>query len=297
LVKDLVQCERHFELRLLLHWAAVLIAMAAPATGQVKGEEKAGSSSAANNSVKYQVRATVTSYCPVARALPLHEVLFDFHNPSCQERRQVTERKTPTLPKGPFYRNVRIAGYHFLDWAAGHSSPNTRNTANVELTKTATTLSASGWLGQASCNKGSSGHIVVEDTFWQARVVPEVRFVEDVERHGPPATADIVPPKTTAVLTLSASCDGRDESLQYSVTPIVNGVAEPAIYTSPVLAANQAGVENDVTVDSLSLKSHWGPQSSTGKRTRGKSELSLTIVPSGGQSGAETKEPAHVPAP
>jgi hypothetical protein len=288
-VKGLVQCKRQLKLQLLLCWAGVLLAMAAPAVGQGKDQEKASAAATANSSLKYQVRATVTDYCPVERSLNLHQVLFDFHNASCQDRRHAVDRKTPTLPNGPRFRNVRIAGYHFITWSEGHSSPNTRNAANVELSKTTTTLSASGWLEKASCSKDPSGNAIVDDTFWQARVVPEVQFVEDVEHQEAPVTVDIVPPQTTAVLTLSGSCaDERAESLQYSVTAIVNGVAQSSIYTSPVLAASKTGIESDATLGSASIRSHWSPQS-----LKGKTELSLTLVQSGEHSGGEGKEPAR----
>jgi hypothetical protein len=271
--------------------------MAAPAVGQLKDQEKAGAAAAANSSLKYQVCATVTDYCAVARALPLHQVLFDLHNASCQERRQVIERKTPTLPKGPLYRNVGIAGYHLIDWTEGHPSPRTRNTAKIEISRTATTLAASGWLEKASCSKGPSGEVLVEDTFWQARVVPEVQFVEDVEHQEPPVTVDLVPPKTTAVLRLSALCaDDREESLQYSVTPIVDGVAQSSIYTSPVLRAGKAGIESDASLGAVSIHSYWSPQS-----LKGKTELRLTILQFGGRSSgrsrAENEKADHVPAP
>jgi hypothetical protein len=293
-VKGLVQCKRQLKLQLLLRWAGVLLAMAAPAVGQRKDQEKASAAATADSSLKYQVRATVTDYCPVERSLNLHQVLFDFHNASCQDRRPAVERKTPTLPNGPRFRNVRIAGYHFIDWSEGHSSPNTRNAANVELSKTTTTLSASGWLEKASCSKDPSGNAIVDDTFWQARVVPEVQFVEDVEHQEPPVTVDIVPPQTSAVLRLSVLCaDDREESLQYSVTPIVDGAAQPSIYTSPVLRAGKAGIESDASLGAVSIHSHWSPPSLKGKIEKGKTELSFTIVESGGHSGGEGKEPAH----
>jgi len=297
-VKGLVQFERYLELRLLLPLAAVLIAAAPSAVGQLLGQDKAEASAVASSSVKYRVSATLTEYCPAERSLNLHQVIFDFHNASCQDRRHVVERKTPTLPNGPRFRNVRIAGYHFIDWTEAHSSPSTRNAANVELSKTATTVSAAGWLGKASCREGPSGKTVVDDTFWQARVVPEVKFIEDVEHQEPPVTVDIVPPKTSTVLTLSASCAGdREESLQYSVVLFVNGAVQSSIYTSPVLRARKTGIESAAPVGSASIHSRWSPKSLKGKTEKGKTELSLTIVESGEHSGGEGKEPARVQTP
>lgn len=289
-----MQCDlysRNFKAKVgaFLPMAAILIALAVPAVGQ-STDERLGGSSAASSAVKYEISATLTYYCAVERSLPLHQVVFDFHNASCQSRSQAAERKTPTLPNGPLYRDVHLAGYHLVDWNAGHSSPNTRNTANVEISKTATTLSAAGWLGPASCGKGPSGE-VVEDTFWQARVVPEVRFVEDVEHQEEPVTIDLVPPRTSAMLTLSAACaDAHEETLQYSVTRVITGVAEASTYTSPVLRASKAGTESDGIVGGASIHSRWNFQTSGGKN-----ELNLTFVQSGAQ--AEGLEPTAGAAP
>jgi hypothetical protein len=285
LVKGLMQCDRRFELQWLPLVAAILIAVAAPAMGQLtdglrgqrQDDQQTSEKAPGEASVKYQIRATLTDYCPVEKSLVLHEVLFDFHNASCRGRNQVSERKTPTLPNGPLYRNVRIAGYHFIDWSEGHPSPSTRNTAKVEISKTATTISASGWLAQASCSTGRSGAALIEDTRWQAKVVPEVQLTEDEEREEPAVIADLVPPKTTAVLMLSASCaSDREESLQFTVTPIVNGVAQPSTYSSPVLRPGKTQIESDATLGAASIHSHWSPQPS-----KGESELSVTIVGSG----------------
>ena len=268
-MKGLTQCERQSELRLLVLVATVLIAFAFPAVGQANDQEKAA---APNGSVKYQISATVTDSCRVERSLNLHEVVFDFNNASCEDRKHVIDKKIPTLPKGPRFTNVRIAGYHFVNWSEGQSSP-IGNGSKVDLSKTPTTLSASGWLAKASCSAGTSGKALVKGTFWKAKVVPEVQFVEDAENEEPAVMVEVVPPKATAVLSLSSSCtNDRAESLQYSITPIVNGVAQPSIYASPVLAASKTGSESQATAGALSIHSHWSPQSSSGQ-----SELTLTI--------------------
>ncbi len=254
--------------RALLRVTALLIALAAPLTAQ---EKTAGA--AANGPLQYRVSATVTSYCPVERALTLHEVTFNFHNASCQQRSQVAERKTPTLPQSPLYRDVRISGYHFVDWSEGHPSPNSRQAAKIEISKTATTLSASGWLEPASCSKGPSGDNVVEDSFWRAKVVPEVKLLEEEQHLEPPVVAEIIAPKSSAVMTLHASCSGdREPSLQYSVTPIVNGAPQASIYTSPVLIVSKTGTENDAAAGAASIHSHWSPSSLTNQ-----SEFTVTI--------------------
>jgi hypothetical protein len=148
-----------------------------------------------------------------------------------------------------------------------------RDGAKVDISKTPTTLSASGWLSKASCSVGASGKTLAKGTFWKAKVVPEVQFVEDAENEEPAVVVEVVPPKATAVLSLSSACtDNRQESLQYSITPIVNGVAQPSIYASPMQAASKAGIESDATVGALSLHSRWSAQSSSGQ-----SELTLTI--------------------
>jgi hypothetical protein len=269
--------------RWFLPTAALLVGAAAPALGQLRDQATAVTS-AASSPVEYRISATLTDYCAVERSLPLHYLAFDFHNASCQSGSQVSETKTPTLPRGPFYRDVHIAGYRWVDWSEGHSSPSARHTASVEISKTAITLSASGWLGPASCSKASSGDgpVLVEDTFWQAKLVPEVQFIEDVEHQEQPVTAELVAPETTAVLTLSAGCaDARDQSLQYSVTPVVNGVAGPSTYTSPVQKAGKAAIESDATLEGASIHARWNSKTSGDNN-----ELTLTIVQSGAQAEA-----------
>jgi hypothetical protein len=267
-------------LRWLLQVAAISIVTAMVAAAQQNGEK------AADTSLKYQISATLTDYCPVERTLPLHEVMFDFHNKSCGKRSQVHELKTPTLPNGPLYTNVHLAGYHLINWSEGRPSPNTRNTAKVEISKAATTLSASGWLEKATCTNGPKGDVLAEDTFWQAKLVPEVQFMEDVEQQEPAVLAELVPPQTTLVMKLSASCDSdREQSLQYKVTPIVNGVAQPSSYISE-LKAGEKSVDGG-TDGSISVRSRWSTLSA-----KGESELSITIA-----AGKAVKEPANSPAP
>jgi len=274
--------KRHSGLRWLLQVAAILIVTAMVAAAQEDHEKAAGPS------LKYQISATLTDYCPVERTLPLHEVMFDFHNKSCSARSHVAERKTPTLPNGPLYTNVHISGYHLIDWSEGHPSPNTRNPAKIEFSKTATTLSASGWLSKATCTKKPADvlakDVLAEDTFWQARVVPEVQLMEDLPQQEPTVTADIVPPQTTAVLKLSAACDSdRARLLEYTVTPIVNGVAQASIYTGELKAGEKV---NESGMDGVSIHSQWSSLPS-----KGASELSITIT------GKSAKEPANSPAP
>ena len=134
----------------------------------------------------------------------------------------------------------------------------------------------SGTLGKASCSKGSSGDAPAEDTFWQARVVPEVKLLEDEQHQQPPAEAEVVPPQTTAVLPTSASCSGdRAPAVQYTVTPVINGVAQSEIYTSPLLSASKNGVNSDAKLGSASIHASWNTESS------GKSELTVTISEAG----------------
>jgi hypothetical protein len=274
-----------FELRFLLPWVAVLVAVVPPAAGQLLDQEKTGA--VASGSVKYQISATLTDYCPVERTIPLHEVKFEFHNKSCSARSNVAERKTPTLPNGPLYTNVHISGYHLIDWSDGHPSPSTRNAGKIEFSKTATTLSASGWLEKATCTKDDpKGDVLAEDTFWQAKVVPEVQLIEDVPQEETAVIAELDPPQTTAVLQLSANCDSdRPQQLQYSVAPIVDGVAQAPIYKDE-LKAHETAHESRLDEGAASIHSKWSSLPS-----KGASELSITIT------GKSVKEPADSPAP
>lgn len=279
-------CKCRLELRWLLLVTAISIVTVMVAAAQ-QSDEKA----AADASLKYQISAALTDYCPVERTLPLHEVMFDFHNKSCSARRHVAERKTPTLPNGPLYTNVHIAGYQLIDWSEGHPSPSTRNTAKVEISKTATTLSAAGWLEKATCTKKPAGDVqakdvLAEDTFWQARVVPEVQLIEDVQQQEPAVTADLVPPQTTAVLKLSAAAcaSDRPQLLEYTVTPIINGVTQASIYTGELKAGEKA---NENGTDGASIHALWNALPA-----KGASEFSVTIV-----DRKSVKEPANSLAP
>ncbi|HXC42612.1 MAG TPA: hypothetical protein VNY51_03705 [Candidatus Dormibacteraeota bacterium] len=268
-------------MRWLLQVVAILIV-----TAMVAAAQQNDVNAAADSSLKYQISATLTDYCPVERTLPLHEVMFDFHNKSCSARRHVAERKTPTLPNGPLYTNVHIAGYQLIDWSEGHPSPSTRNTAKVEISKTATTLSAAGWLEKATCTEGSKGDVLAEDTFWQAKVVPEVQLIEDVEQEETAVIAELVPPQTTAVLQLSATCGSdRPQQLRYSVAPIVDGVAQAPVYNDE-LKAHETAHESGLDGGAASIHSQWSSLPS-----KGASELSITI------NGKGVKEPANSPAP
>jgi hypothetical protein len=258
-----------FALRFLLRWVAVLVAVVPSAAGQMQDQEKAG---AASGSVKYQISATLTDYCRVERNLPLHEVKFDFHNKSCGKRSQVHERKTPTLPKSPLYTNVHLTGYHLIDWSEGHPSPSTRNTGKVKISTAATTLSALGWLDKATCTNGPKGDVLTEDTFWQAKVVPEVQFMEDTEQQEPAVLAELVPPQATVVMKLSASCESdREQRLEYTVTPIMNGVAQPSFRTA-TLKAGEKAVASEMD-GAVSIHAEWSSLAAKGAA----SELSITI--------------------
>jgi len=270
-----------FVVKLGHYLAAGLIALTASAVAQ----EDSGATS---SSLTYRVSATITYYCPVEKTLNLHELIFDFHNDSCQDSRQVAERKTPTLPYGPLYRNVRISGYHWIDWGEGHPSPYSRHDAKIEITKTATTLSASGSLAKASCSQSASGKGVVEDSFWQAKAVPEVTLLDEEQHPQLPVEAEIVPPQSSAVLKFPAGCSGdREPALQYAVTPLLNGVAQAAMYTSPLLTAGKSATEKDAALGATSIHARWSPQ--TSGENSGESELTVTI------SGSGKKQPAPAP--
>lgn len=236
------------------------------------GWAQAQSASAPNSSLHYRISATLTDSCPVQKTVNVHPLRFDFHNASCQSRKHVSERKVPTLPQSPRSKNVRIAGYHFSDWSDGLLSPNTRNAENIDLTFTSATLTASGWLGKALCSAKPSGKPVVEDSFWQSSVVPEVQFEDDSEHSEEPVSAEVVPPQEIAVLTLPVACADPTQMLQYSVTPVVDGVAQDSIYTSPQLAIQKSAAENGTTSGNVSISGGW-----SAVFAEGRSELKVTV--------------------
>ncbi len=261
MMKNLFRWERHSNLKTVLA-AFFLIALTAPVLAQ---------EIAANRALKYQIQAKMTDYCPVEKTVILHPLLFDFHNNSCQNPKRVSELKTPTLPHGPFYRDVRISGYHFADWKEDQPSPKSRNEAKIEISKTAATVTASGTLGKAFCGKGATGNASVEETVWQASIVPEVTLLEYEPRQQEVA-AEIVPPQSTAVLKLSAICDsGRPQWLQYTVTPIVNGIAQTSTYVGE-LQPDKKAVESAVD-GAMSIRTVWSSLAA-----KGASELCVTIA-------------------
>jgi len=263
---------------LTLCLAAMVVLPVQVSADPPRGEDGQKSQSAVP-AEKYQLSATLTYYCTVRRTQDLHPVLFDFHNASCAERQQVVDHKLPTLPKSPRYRDVRIAGYHLADWSEGQPSPHTQNRAQIEVSKTATTISASGWLEKASCSKGLSGENLVQETLWQAAVVPEVQFIED-EGHEEPATEAVIDAhrRASSVLALHSSCaDAHELSLQYSVAPMTEDTAAAPVYTSPVLNADQSGHDEYVNGDSLSIRTRWSHRSA-----KGDTILRITISRPGG---------------
>jgi hypothetical protein len=217
--------------------------------------------------LSYQVTAQVTYYTATPENVNLQSVSFDFHNASCEDRHNLPgDTRTPQLPSGPRISDAQITGYHFANWPDGHASPNTRNQSSIAVTTTATTVSAAGWLDTASCvQEGFIVHVarLLHDTFWQAVVVPEARYTEEKETSvsSAPVTAVAVLPETTAILTFpTASAEAGVKSFSYSVVPVVNGVAQKALYQSPVVSGNERGVDDAVSLGPVSITAHWNPQ-------------------------------------
>ena len=225
----------------------------------------------------YKVDAIITYTCsqqPPDRNLPA--VTFDFHNNSCEDRHNVGDTKTPVLPSGGNIvpGSAFISGWHYVNWPDGHSSPNTRNQTSVSPSFTSTTVSAAGWLDTASCGNIGPIHHFFNDTFWQAAIVPECRLTLLAEQT---ATGTIkVPaalPTTIANINLPTICnEPGPHSFSYVVTPIVNGVANPPLYSSPVRTESEKGVHDSVILGPVTIAASWNPQP-----INGFSQVALTI--------------------
>jgi len=210
---------------------------------------------------KFRVQATLSYTCTVPRSIDIHPVYFDFHNDSCQQRHRVSDRKIPTLPKGPRFTNIRISGYHFIDTKDGQPSPYQNNQSSITISKTDATITASGWLEKASCQQGPSGPKLLHQTAWQAALVPEVHLVEQVEQELP---AEIVIADGGNNLGFSMDCPNAGlQSLQYSIYSLQD--SHNPLYTSPSLAADKPGSDVFTTLSGISLKTAWSGQLLNGK--------------------------------
>lgn len=228
--------------------------------------------------LKYKTTGQVSYKCTRQQNENLATVTFDFHNSSCEDRHNIgPDPRTPQLTSGPDIKNAQIVGFHFVNWPDGHSSPNTRNQSNVQVSTGTTTVSAAGWLDTASCVCGPLvGCKLLHDTFWQAAVVPEERFDAATGTTEPEVTdvVDAAVPTTASVLSFNSSCSEQGvRNMKYSVVPIVNGQAQQPIYESPFINGSEKGVFDKQTLGALELNATWNPQP-----VGGKTQMQVTIT-------------------
>lgn len=232
----------------------------------------------------YKVDTKVAYACSLEQNQNLPYVTFDFHNNSCEDRHNVGDTKTPQLPNVANMQpgSAKIVGWHYVNWPDGHASPNTRNQSSVGVSFTATTVSAGGWIDTATCIKGPFGIAHLNhDTFWQAAVVPETRYTVLNEQTATGTdTLQATLPTTIANINVPTSCNMQGpHSFSYTVTPIVNGVVDSPIYSSPVRTEDEKGVHDVVALGPVSIAASWNPQP-----VGGMSQVSVSVSqPSCGQ--------------
>jgi hypothetical protein len=219
-------------------------------------------------SVEYAMTAKVVYSCSVPQTVNLPEQDFDFHNDSCEDRKDESDTRTPTLPVDATFSNVAVSGEHYINWDGAHQSPNTRNQSSIGVSYTTTTVTAAGWLDTASCTNFIAGKKLDHDTFWQARVVPEVSYVL-AQQHIEPTTTIQVQAQdgtTSGNLSFNTSCGETGVKIfSYSVTPIVKGQAQAPIYVSPDIQGNQDGVSDKQVLNTFIIDANWNPVPVAGK--------------------------------
>jgi hypothetical protein len=222
--------------------------------------------------LKYRVVAKGVYSCTQTVSGTLPPIGFGFENSSCEDRKNVSDVRTPALPSGAGISNPQITGWHY---SAG---PNIRNQSNVGVSYTPTTVTAAGWLDTATCIQvGWPVHIAKLDhpTNWGAGVAPEVRYSQALEHdeNGGPVLVDASLPTTTATMQLNSSCfEAGPKSFSYKITPILNGKDQKDLYDSPIQTGSEHGVNDAVNLGSLSISGAWNPQP-----VQGSSQVVVTI--------------------
>ena len=189
---------------------------------------------------KYKVVAHGTYSCTSTPTVDLPAVGFHFENRACESGTNVTDSKTPALPSGPGISNASIVGYRF---AAG---PSAQNVTHIGVNYTANQVTAAGSLDTASCINTPFSHTFLHDTHWDATVIPQARYTQASEHNetGGPTLVDATLPTTNAQIPLPSACfEPGAKTFSYSIVPVVNGVEQKALYSSP----NQTGSEHGVT--------------------------------------------------
>jgi hypothetical protein len=119
--------------------------------------------------LKYRVIAKGVYSCTAMVNATSTPIGFGFENSSCEDRKNVSDVRTPQLPAGTGISNAQIVGWHYSN------GPNVRNQSSIGVSFTPTTVTAAGWLDTATCVQvGWPVHIAHLDhpTNWGATVVP-----------------------------------------------------------------------------------------------------------------------------
>jgi hypothetical protein len=196
----------------------------------------------------YSCHATPTTNLP---GIPIH-----FENRACESGQNVGDTRTPPLPSGPGITDAAIVGFHYA------GGPSAVNVTHIGVSYTATTITAAGSLDTATCVNTPFSHSLIHDTHWDAVLVPEVRYTQAVEHDetGGPVIVDASLPTTSANLTIPSACfEPGSKTFSYVVTPVINGVEQKALYTSPNQTGSEHGVTDQGNLGGITINGQWNP--------------------------------------
>jgi hypothetical protein len=205
---------------------------------------------------KYKFTAKTSYSCNASPTTNLPGIPIHFENRACESGQNVTDTRTPPLPSGPGITDAAIVGYHFA------GGPSAVNVTHIGVSYTATTITASGSLDTASCINTPFSHSLLHDTHWDAVLVPEVRYTQAVE-HDETAGPTLVSaslPTTNVNLSIPSACfEPGSKTFSYVVTPVINGVEQNPLYTSPNQTGSEHGVTDQANLGGVTINGQWNP--------------------------------------
>ena len=218
---------------------------------------------------KYKFTAKTSYLCHTNPTINLPAITLHFDNRACESAQNVTDTRTPALPTGAGITEPAIVGFHFA------GGPSAVNVTHIGVTYTGTTITAAGSLDTATCVNTPFSHSLVHDTHWDATVVPEVRYEQAVEHDetGGPVLVDVSLPTTSVNVPIPSVCfEPGAKTFSYMVMPVINGVEQIALYTSPNQTGSEHGVSDQANLGGLTINGQWNPNP-----VAGVSQVALTV--------------------
>ena len=185
---------------------------------------------------------------------------FGMGNDSCTDRKNYSETKTWDLPAGAVITEVVIR------------DRDTRNDYNVQFSASNASITASGWLDEATCTELFGIKKLHHDTHWYASAAPRIVYTKKgtvnadmesdfVEMQDNRVDIKIKFPK--------ADNDAETADLFWFEILLDNGNLQKTIYTSPRVDSNKHGDD----FGGLQIKADYNPVISAGT-----SELAVVIT-------------------